>query len=275
MSGWGSAARTAAQGRFSRDGARSWVLVAGSVAAPVALLAVWLVANDRNRTLGWLVGVVTLAGLMAATVLRDRSRSSSARAMASWARTVGWVPVRDGRAPSVVDAWRLPPFGLGAAAVEGVLTGRYRGRPAVTLEYATAGGVQLRATQVRYHVVAIGLPNALPTVWLNPRWADAPAVAGGREVLFESAEFDDGWRVTGDDPRFVHAAVTPQVMSRLLRPDTTGLELRVEGAWVVHWRLGRADPASTERALDVLADVVDALPPFVWHQYGGRPSPTR
>lgn len=247
-----------------RGGPRPWVLAAASVAAPLVLLAGWLVANDRNPTLGWFVGVATLSALMVATVLRDRSRASSARAMAAWARAVGWVP-----------AGARPPVGqwLGAAAVEDALTGRHRGRSAVTLGCATADGVQLRATQVRYHVVAVQLPNALPTVWLTPRRADAPAVAGGGEVLFESAEFNDAWRVTGDDPRFVHAAVTPQVMSRLLRPDAVGLELRTEGAWLVHWRLGRPDPASTERALGVLGDLVDALPPFVWQRYGGRVAP--
>lgn len=297
MSGWGSPPRTAVRGRLSRDGARSWALVAVSVAAPLALLAIWLLADDRNRTLGWFVGVVTISGLMVATVMRNRAQASAGQAMASWACAAGWVAVRDGRAPlarwpgleahldqqrrprapSVVDAWRLPPFGLGAAVVEGLLTGRYRGRFAVTLEYGTAAGAQLRATQVRYHVVAVQLPRALPTVWFNPRWADAPAIASGREVLFESAEFNDAWRVTGDDPRFVHAAVTPLVMGRLLRPDAEGLELRVEGDWVVHWRLAPPDPGSTDRALRVLADVVDAMPPFVWQEYGraarGQTSP--
>lgn len=288
MSGWGappraSTPRRRAPGGWSREGAGSWVLVATTAVVPGALLAAWLVADGRNRALGWLVGVVTASGLLVATVLRDRSRSTAARAMADWGRRVGWVAARDGRAPlaqwpglgdylaerraprapSFIDAWRLPPFGVARATVEGVLTGLYRGRPAVSLEYGQGGGLQLRATQARYHVVAIRLPRALPTVWFSPRWTDAPAVAGGREVLFESAEFNDRWRVTGDDPTFVHAAVTPLVMTRLLRPDATGLELRVEGDWVVHWRLGRPDPGSTDRVLGVLADVVDAFPPFV------------
>lgn len=298
MSGWNGPSRASVaggttQGRWSRDGAGSWVLVAVTAAVPVGLLAVWLVANGHNQVLGWFVGVGTLSGLMIATVRRDRSRAAGARTMASWARGVGWVPVRDGRAPlehwpglaayleqqqvprapSFADAWRLPPFGVAGSTVEGVLTGTYRGRPAVTLEYGQGGGVQLRPTQPRYHVVAIQLPGALPTVWFNPRWADAPAVAGGREVLFESADFGDAWRVTGDDQRFVHAAVTPLMMSRLLRSDAAGLELRIEGATIVHWRLGRADPASTMQALEVLADVVDALPPFVWQEYGSAARP--
>ncbi len=297
MSAWGGPPRPPARRRWSRDGARSWALAAASIAAPLVLLAGWLVANDRNPTLGWFVGVLTIAGLMIATVLRDRSRWTATQAMVTWARSVGWAPMRDGRAPmeqwpglaayleqerrprppSVADAWRLPPFGLGPAVVEGLLVGRYCGRLAVTFEYGTAQGAQLRATQVRYHVVAIQLPAALPTVWFAPRWVDAPAVGDGREVLFESAEFNDGWRVTGDDPRFVHAAVTPLVMRRLLQPDAAGLELRIEGGSVVHWRLARPDPESTDRALRVLADVVEALPPFVWQEYGragrGQTSP--
>ena len=204
---------------------------------------------------------------------------------------MGWVPLADPRSldptgrlrrgtggpvsraleRSVVDSWRLPPFGMGGAVVEGALAGPCRGHRAVTFGYTAAGAAQLRATQLRYHVVALRLPRALPTVWVNPRLADAPAVAVGREVLVESAEFNDTLRVTGDDVRFTHAVLSPRVIERLLQPDSLGLELRIEGATIVHWRLGNPEPASTERALAVLADVVDALPPFVWQPWEPGP----
>lgn len=280
---------TPSPGSFSREGAGSRLLLAFVAAVPIVVVVLWLLVMRRDVRGGWLLGVLLLAFLLGVTLLRQREDVVGDRAMESWACSAGWVAVPDGRTPlerwpglaaamdrarrpripSVVDQWRLPPFGVPyGAVVRAVYRGRHRGYSAIALEYALSGGVPLRATQLRYHVVALDLPRVVPTVWLAPRASDPPDVAAGREVLFESVEFNDAWRVTGDDAQFVHAVVSPLVMTRLLSPDALGSDVRFEAASLVHWRLGYgpADPARTEQALDLLADVGDAVPPFVWQQ---------
>lgn len=279
-----SRTRAGRRAPWTRATARSrWLLLVAAV-VPAALAAWFFVLYRSDPMSAWFVGVVLLSTLMITTVWRQQRKAEAHGTMARWAQSVGWRFLRDSRAPrqdgetlpaavarlrqpqrpSVADRWHLPPFGMGTlATVESAYHGTFRGRPAVSFEYATSGGAPLAATQLRYHVVSLALPRTLPTVWVRPRFLEPPAVAGAHEVLVESAAFNDAWRVTAEDPRFGHAVLTPTVIDRLLRPDAEGFEWRIEGATIVHWRLGGAEPAATVRALEVLSDVLDALPAFV------------
>ena len=193
----------------------------------------------------------------------------------TWAASVGWTYV--GAEPSLVTRWRGAPFGEGSPRTTSeVVTGLYRGRPAVSFAYRYVKGSGEDTSTSTFHVVATGLPAFLPTLELTPDGAGArmSEALGGQDLEMESDDFNERWRVESAEPKLAYDVVHPRLMERLLQPDARDLFLRIEGADILSWRPGMPDVDTVASRLDVLGAVVDAVPPFVWQDHGYDPART-
>ncbi|NCT90343.1 DUF3137 domain-containing protein [Cellulomonas sp. APG4] len=203
----------------------------------------------------------------------ERRQVRRARA---FAREVGWEYV--GSDPTLVGRWRVHPFGRGRwPSTHEVIRGTFLGRTATSFAYRfTTGGGKQRRTH-SFHVVAVDLPAALPTLQLSPDVAVLTAVdtaLGGQDIQFESEEFNRRWKVEAVAERFAHDVLHPRLMQRLLEPDAEGLFLRIEGDAVLVCTLGIPRYDELTRRLHVLTAIADAVPRYVWLDHGHDPART-
>ena len=199
------------------------------------------------------------------------------QAAQAWAASVGWTYL--GADPALATRWSGAPFGEGTRRwTTEVVTGPFRGRPAVSFGYRYTSPTpgESGESTTTFHVLATRMPVALPTVELTPDGAGARIAKslGGEDHDTESDAFNRTWRVEAADPRFAHAVVHPRLMERLMWPDARGMHLRIEGADILSRRPGMPDMSTATSRLEVLAAVVDAIPPFVWQEHGYDPART-
>lgn len=184
----------------------------------------------------------------------------------TWAMRVGWRFV--GADQSLLERWRGRPFTGHGQRVSELVVGTFAGRSAMS--FVLSGGGE--ATR-RFHVVAVELRAFLPTLELTPDGPGATLAkaAGGADIQFESEDFNRAWRVRADDRKLAHDLVNPQVMERLLRDDARGLSVRIEGSDILCWTPGEHDLDAIWARLQLMSDVVDAIPRFVWLACGHDP----
>lgn len=196
-------------------------------------------------------------------------------ALRRWAASVGWTYVGTDR--SLITRWQGQPFRTGhSKRVSELVTGRFQGRPAMSFayRYTTGGGKSQSTTQ--FHVIALSLPAYLPILELTPDGLGAKLAKtfGGQDLQFESEAFNSAWRVEAYDPKFAHDVLHPRLMERLLRPDATGLSLRIEGTDLLCWTLGPHRLDAVAGRLGVMCAIADAVPRFVWLDHGYDPAST-
>jgi len=213
-----------------------------------------------------LVPMVGIVGVVLA--LRRR------RLLTAWAARNGWQLTDS--APELTERWHTAPFGIGSArrATE-VLTGIWQGRAATSFRYRYTSSDGDRRTVHTFHVLVLALPAYLPTLELTPEGLGArlAKAVGGQDLEFESADFNDAWRVTSRMPRFASDVVHPRLMERLLRPGSRA-NLRIEGTDILTWSAGVPDLDVVAARLGLLDAVVRSIPRFVWLQHGYDPSTT-
>jgi len=219
---------------------------------------------------GVLVLVVPVLLFGAALTLGVVLHHRRVEAMRRWASAIGWTYV--GSDSSLVRRWRGQPFGQGhAQRTSDVLVGTFDGARAVSFTYSWTTGSGKNQSTHRAHVVALGLPTALPWVEVTPQGLGARIAKafGAQDIDFELQEFNDAFRVASGDPRVAHAIIHPRHMERLLAGSR--LPWRIEGADVLTWRLGGTDVTTIHPALVALRDVVAAVPRHVWQDHGWDP----
>lgn len=249
--------------RAARDRAVAVGLAALSLLTFVGIALV----KVTGSTAAWFLGLLTLTTLMVVTVLLERSSTIAAAQARRWARAVGWEHLRISQ--DLPHHWSLPPFGLGhTRRAAHVVHGRFGRWWAASFEYWYSTALPFRATRATYHVVVLHLPVALPTLHLTARDGRPDVAPPGQRIGFESAEFEAAWAVSCEDPRFAHAVITPRLMERLLRPESRGMDLRIEGASVLSWRQGVPDVERITPTLETLRAIAEGIPAFVWREHG-------
>jgi hypothetical protein len=209
---------------------------------------------------------------LAAALWYHRRRLDTLR---QWAAGVGWTYVGTDR--SLVTRWRGQPFRAGRSKrVSELVTGRFQGYRAMSFCYRYTSGTAENQSTTRYHVIALELPAYLPILELTPDGLGAKLAKtfGGRDLQFESEAFNDAWRVEAHDPKFAHDVLHPRLMERLLRPDATGLSLRIEGTDLLCWTLGGQRLDLVAERLAVMCAIADAVTRFVWLDHGYDPAST-
>ncbi|WP_147918963.1 hypothetical protein [Ruania zhangjianzhongii] len=216
-----------------------------------------------------LVGAVFTVAIVIQFVIAHRRR----KAAQQWADAHGWTYTRsDG---SLVKRWSSPPFRRGSSrAAINVLTGTWNGRSATSFTYKYTTGSGKNRTTHYHHVVAFSLPARLPWLRLEPEGVGDSIAKffGGQDIEFESAQFNDRWRVKGPEGQFPYDFLHPRMMERLLQPDAYGSAITVEGADIYFWRSGKQELSVIAPALHLLSGIVDQIPRFLWLKVGYDPN---
>ena len=217
--------------------------------------------------------VLAIGVAIAIAVVAYLAEKKRREAIMRWAATNGWsYSGEDGR---WVDAWRGDPFDEGhSRKAANVLEREVGGRRAVVFDYSykvtTSNGKTTTTTTYEFSVYAQQLPAALPDVTIEPEglWDKAVKLFGAQDVELESVEFNDRYRVKADDPKVAYDVLNARTMEALLA--VSGLDIRIQGSWIVGVDKGDLDVLRIPGRIDVLSGIVDRVPSFVWADRGGR-----
>ncbi|HET6293243.1 MAG TPA: hypothetical protein VFG33_07710 [Kribbella sp.] len=177
---------------------------------------------------------------------------------------------------ALANQWGGTPFQTGdRCRVANVLSGAFQGRQIVAFDYSyqthtSNGKGQRRTTTHKFGVVVMQLPGALPHLEVTHEGIFGGVVAnafGFADLEFESEQFNRAFRVKADDQRFGHAVIHPRMMELLLARGEIGW--RIEGNSLVGWDKGAHAPLEVMNRLQLLQQVVDHVPPYVWRDYAG------
>ena len=247
-----------------------WLPVAALVGIGGVLLAVVASGNGDGLVgaLPFLLVPVALAGGW----WFNRKRVEAAK---RWAESIGWTWV--GADDSLAHRWHGQPFGTGdSRRVSEVMTGPFGPYRGTSFRYRyTSGSGKNRSTH-DFGVLTLGLPSFLPTLELTPENLGTRLVRafGAQDLEVESEDFNRRWRVTARDPKFAHDILHPRVLERLVRGDTSGMSIRIEGTDILCWTTGTPDLDLAGARLGVLRSIVDAVPRYVWLDHGYDPAST-
>lgn len=209
----------------------------------------------------WATFLLVFAGIwvsFGAGLVRSVRAVFHPRAVAAFARGNGWSYEERGWRPLRPG----PPYwSAGSAACAHVITGTSGGEAFVAYEYAHQA-----------QVVSIKLPMSLPLVEVRPQ-----GLAGGTSVTMpnvalESEEFNRRFWVHAEDPKFASDVMHPRMMRELL--SAPPICWRIWGDDLYGWWPGESAPSRILLTLAVLHGVKDAIPAFVWHDYGLTETPT-
>jgi hypothetical protein len=177
---------------------------------------------------------------------------------------------------ALASQWGGAPFQTGDHwRVKNVLSGAFQGRQIVAFDYSyqthsTDGKGRRRTTTHKFGVVVMQLPGPLPRLEVTHEGIFGGAFAnalGFADIQFESEQFNRAFRVKADDQRFGYAVIHQQMMEMLLARGEIGW--RFEGKSLVGWDSGPHAPVEVMNRLQLLQQVVDQVPPYVWRDYAG------
>lgn len=225
-----------------------------------------LLDGDTLAALGWLLlGLVVIGALI---VYRVRAPRRRWEALTSFAAERGWQLQKHD--PSLVRRWTEHAFGRGEdRRARDLLTGAYRGRAILAFQYSyeepgqDSEGHRITTTR-RFAVCTVRLPAPLPDLSVDSTtfmYRVARRV-GFPALRFANEEFDRAFAVHAAEPKYAHDVIHPGMMELLLRRDRV--------AWWIHgddllcWWPGTYDPATVLSRLDLLIDIIEAIPPYVW-----------
>lgn len=224
---------------------------------------VWLAAEG-------LVGLSVTIGCILAVIavwigVPIRRRRRRAREVTRWALDHGWRPDTS-QSRSVLGGTE-------------VLHGLVAGIPVTscTTEYDPDWRRGVDTSRYR-HLLMSSLDVDFPVLTMVPTGGTKRPPAGpadGPELLFESADFNAGWRVQCEDPQFAYAFCHPRLMERLLRPDVAGLSVLVAGGEVAVHATGATALDDVEARAAVVTDLVRLVPPHLSVEHRSWAPPAR
>ncbi|PKQ27132.1 MAG: hypothetical protein CVT64_01405 [Actinobacteria bacterium HGW-Actinobacteria-4] len=166
--------------------------------------------------------------------------------------------------------FRSFPFNQGTDRQDvNVLRGTFHGRECVS--YSRQFDLSSNDTNAiqSFDITLVELPVKLPTVDIVPEGAfDRLARSlGGGDIEFESAEFNQSWRVKSNNSRYAHALLHPRMLHRLNRDDARGYNIRFEERAVMMWTAEREGTDTLARRLGVLTALAKLVPPHLEREY--------
>jgi hypothetical protein len=206
--------------------------------------------------LGWAASFALSAAVWVGIMLILFVAYRRIKKAAAAASRLGWVRGDNGLWRTI-DA--MPFSSPGGMRTSSIFSGRWRGRNAQSL---TVTAEMVASADV------MELPGPLPRLEIAPHGTNKLAGPnGGDDLDMESAEFNRIFRVATLDREYAHAVLQPRVIERLLEPDARDLSLTISGNCIFVWATPQADPDAAETRLNVLADVADLIPPFVYKRW--------
>lgn len=142
--------------------------------------------------------------------------------------------------------------------------GMFAGRPAFSVHIERGS----RLLPTVFQLVALQLPGTLPELRISDRADDPYGYRSDQQ--FESARFNYAWGVHTDDNRYGSAFAHPRMMQLLNGLDPSIAAVHVRGSWLVSRAPVAFSPALLHVHLDALARITDAIPDWVWDEFGHR-----
>jgi hypothetical protein len=217
-------------------------------------------------------GFAALLGIAVLVVyLVYRKAIARRRLLAAYAASRGWRYERE--QPALVDRFSGPPFGLGFdRRAYNVLFGQHDGRDLVVFDYQYATKA-VDGKQTRTHVFSVvALRTGVPMVPLrvDPE-GFLDRVVGGvthSDIDLESEEFNRAFTVSCPDRRFASDVLHPRMMEYLLRHPQLGWRFESDSILVI--AEGQRAPAQVEATIQVMDDITELVPEFVWLRLKGQ-----
>lgn len=218
------------------------------------------------RSLTLLLPLLIMAG---AGVLFGRFRAKGANErrarLLAWAASRNWQYLPS--VPGLARRWESPPFGRGQSrSAYDVLAGEFRGRQVTSMTYEFVTGTGKDRSTHHFHVLAVHLPMALPWLRLTQQSGATSVVRllGAEDIEFESAAFNDAWRVEGPAGQYAFDVIHPRMMERLMQPDAVGHAITIEGDDIFLYVGGSQNEEYIDGYLNLLIDVIENIPQHVW-----------
>jgi hypothetical protein len=185
--------------------------------------------------------------------------------LAMYAAYRGWT--LHPRDPGLEDRFEVFPFssGFGGHAVN-VLRGPHRFHDCATFTY-----VVNRPAPQAYRITMVELGIDVPSFQLLPEdlVAAVKKATGGQDHRIGHKGFDSTWRIIGDDEAFIRRVLNPGLVNSFGRRSILGMPVAVDHGAVLTWEAGIGGVRQLSRRLDVLIEVVEAIPEEYWT--GRRP----
>lgn len=140
--------------------------------------------------------------------------------------------------------------------------GTFAGRPALSVHVERDSRLLPKVDQL----VALELPGVLPELRITDRSDDPFGLAPAQQ--FESARFNESWHVYAQDQRYASAFTHPQLMRLLNGLDVSITAIHLRGAWLISRAPVSFSPQLLQLHLDALARIAEAVPDWVWDEYG-------
>lgn len=196
---------------------------------------------------------------------------------AAWSVQRGWQYYQQDQ--NLVNRWQMPMFRQGSSKkVTNVLTGPVNSkskvvRQAISFEYQSTVSTGKSSTTYHHHIVAVFLPNYIPTLTIAPEGIGAKIAKffGGQDIQFESEVFNDRWRITGDHLAFAHAVVHPQTMEYLMKYAPYNVAYHLLGDALLIYNSGKQNLQNIDQMTWHITDLIDLVPEFVWRDYAVQP----
>jgi hypothetical protein len=155
--------------------------------------------------------------------------------------------------------------GLGGRAVN-VLRGPHRFHDCATFTF-----IVNKPVPQAYRVTMVELGVDTPMLQLLPE--DVVAVVtkltGGQDIKIGHRKFDSTWRIVAASETFAHQVLGHGLVNSFGRRSMLGMPIAIDGGAVLTWEAGIAGVRHLSSRLDILIEVVDAIPEEYWT--GRRP----
>lgn len=213
--------------------------------------------------------IVVIAVCIGVAVFASEQRKKRIAEYAAWAGHRGWNYVPEDDSYTTFSA--LAPFDTGhSRGASDIFSGALHGEGFVAFEYkysVTSGSGDNRKTRTyTYFVAGISTPPTSTTLTVSREGflRGLRDAIGGRDLQLESVEFNNTFKVHGNNDRFAYDVLNPQTMERLLADPRSDWPLRYEQGRLLTWSKRKLDVSMIDPVIAYLAENRRAVPDYAW-----------
>jgi hypothetical protein len=214
---------------------------------------------------GFIALIVVLVLVMVAMSLRQQGNRD--RQLTAFIAQQGWNYRRS--APELATQWSGPPFAGTGGQTSKAISGTIEGQQFTAFAYTWTTGSG--DSEVTHHdvVVAVGLPVALPLLWIVPQTPENRFTnpLGSHDITFESPDFNSAFMVTADNDRYAYAVLSSLMMEFLLCSPARIQPIRIERNHALTWITSDLTPEAVMGAATLLSRLVSRIPGHVYDQH--------
>lgn len=210
------------------------------------------------------VAVVLAAVTAARVVTRNRRVGLEAKQLTAWAGRHGWSYAMHDH--SIERRFEGTPFVGGVnGGVRHVLSGRHRGRAVLAFQYQYTTKNTADSQTSMYRITAVQTPERTPFLEVAEEHFGHKVLGavGIHDLQLSDPDFNDAFRIQSEDDDFARAALTPELMRRLVSDPRT-VPFRFAGGYLLTWEEGPMEIGTCVDRADFLLDLLDQVPADLW-----------